>query len=233
MSKNKNLILVRAGEKSLHPQWIDDSAREWDIALSYFGEYPSRYINQYDYLHIFKGSKWEGINDFFLNKKDLINDYKYVWMPDDDILTDCLNINNFFKITEQLNLTISQPALTSYSYCGWEITRQAANSFARSTNFVEIMAPCFRVEALPFFSETFRENSSGWGYEWLWWDIACKNNINNFAIIDATPVHHTRPVGQAGHGGSKNDPREEMKLLMQKYKLELSSPTVLERIFTR
>src|SRR5947209_7377435 len=35
---NRFLVIVRAGDESLHPQWTDSLAtRGWDLAVSYFG----------------------------------------------------------------------------------------------------------------------------------------------------------------------------------------------------
>lgn len=226
----KYLIIVRAGDKSLHPQWLDNENRNWDIAVSYYGNNTERYKDLYDFIHLFKGSKWEGISNFISINKELIFKYKYIWIPDDDIFTKCQDINYFFNICEELDATIAQPALTPYSYLGWEITKQDPKSYARMTNFVEIMAPCFKVDNLSLFLDSFSENSSGFGYEWLWNKIAMDNRVRNFYIVDETPVYHTRPVGQAGHGGSTSPPKLEMQSLFVKFNLTYSLPQVIKVI---
>jgi len=36
--KRRNLVIVRAGNSSLHPEWLKgDGARNWDIVVNYFG----------------------------------------------------------------------------------------------------------------------------------------------------------------------------------------------------
>jgi len=226
---NKNLVIVRAGEKSLHPQWLSDD-RNWDIAVSYYGDFPERYIGLFDFFQSFKKTKWHGINYFISNNKDLIAKYDYIWMPDDDILTNCSNINDFFNICRSLDLTIAQPSLTQYSYYSWNITLQNTLLTARLTDFVEVMAPCFKTKHLHLFSTFFEENTSGFGYEWLWHKVAKSNNVNRLAIIDKTPIHHTRPIGSAGHGGCIGSPHKEMEILFAKYGLIFSQPTVLQEI---
>lgn len=223
----ENLVLVRAGDRSLHPQWLSSDSRNWDLALSYYGDFPDRYLGQYDFLHCFKGSKWEGISDFVNNHLELIQKYKYVWLPDDDILTNEINVNNFFITCRDLDFVIAQPALTRNSYFGWEITLAQEGVVARLTDFVEIMAPCFCVEHFCLFSSYFGENTSGWGYEWLWAKIARGHNLERFGIVDCTPVFHTREVGSVGHGGSKNNPRDELKKLLAKFELQATNPRVL------
>jgi hypothetical protein len=41
----RNLVAVRAGDKSLHPHWLmGDGGRNWDLVVSYFGDDPGLYI---------------------------------------------------------------------------------------------------------------------------------------------------------------------------------------------
>lgn len=230
----QNLVIVRAGDRSLHPQWLGDEDRNWDLVVSYYGDFPQRYHRQYDLLHLYKGSKWQGIADFIGKNSDIIANYRYVWIPDDDIFTTAGNISRFFKLCDLFGLTVSQPALTAYSYFSWDITKQSSkpNEMARITNFVEIMAPCFKVEHLGIFSSSFAENSSGWGYEWLWWKLARENYVDKFGIIDCTPVFHTRPVGSAGHGGSVKIPREEFNEIVKKFNIQVHSPITISSIIS-
>lgn len=225
----KYLVVVRAGDKSLHPQWIEKQ-RNWDIAVSYYGDHPERYKNQYDHLQTFKGSKWEGLDAFVKNSEELISRYDYVWFPDDDLFCNSAIINRFFEICALLDLTLAQPALTEYSYYSWEITRQKPELAARLTDFVEIMAPCFKVNLFENFKNTFSENSSGFGLEWLWRKLAIEKNILKFGIIDSTPIFHTRRAGSAGHGGSAYPPQEEMAALLEKYGIKASTPQTIREI---
>jgi hypothetical protein len=161
---------------------------------------------------------------------DLLSRYQRVWFPDDDLLANHATINLFFDLCEQLDLTIAQPALTEYSFYFWDITVRRAQLAARMTDFVEIMAPCFKVDGFQHFSPTFAENTSGCGLEWLWKKIAIRQNIFRFGIIDASPVFHTRPVGSAGHGGSAPGVEREMPDLLRKYGLQATQPITLEEL---
>ncbi len=226
----KNLVIVRAGDRSLHTQWINRADRSWDLAVSYYGDAPARYEGLYDLLHCCKGSKWQGVNDFILKNSELVSRYRHVWIPDDDLLTNGETIDEFFDLCEALDLTIAQPALTPYSHHSWKITLQEPGLVARITNFVEIMAPCFKGDRLRLFSQHFSENTSGWGYEWLWLKIAQAHGIERMGIVDATPIYHTRPVGTAGHGGSVDSPEHEMRRLFDKFGLQIIQPKVLMRV---
>lgn len=225
------LVVVRAGDRSLHPQWLGGQGRNWDLIVSAYGSRPERYVDQYDGLHQFKGSKWEGLHHFAQSQAALIARYRSVWFPDDDLLVTGEQINNFFAVSDQLGWAITQPALTPYSHVSWAITRQDPSCMARETNFVEIMAPCFRADALPRFLPTFGESVSGWGLEWIWSQMAqAAEPAMKMGIIDCTPVYHTRPVGSAGHGGAQLNPHIEMRQLLQKHGVARSSPTVLARL---
>lgn len=225
----KNLVVIRAGDKSLHPQWIHPD-RTYDIAVSYYGNYPERYKDQYDHLHLFKGSKWQGLSDYLQVHGDEIAKYEYVWFPDDDLFADYKTINNFFHICNLLDLTIAQPALTEYSFYSWKITLRDIKLAARITDFVEIMAPCFKVKTFDHFAPTFSENSSGWGIEWLWKKIAIENQIFKFGVVDMAPVFHTREVGSMGHGGGTSAPQQEISDLLQKYSLQMTKPKTLRKV---
>lgn len=228
----KNLIVVRAGDKSLHPQWLD-SNRNWDIAVSYYGNFDERYKYQYDELHVYKGSKWQGLNNFTINHDSYISKYNYVWFPDDDLFSDSTTINKFFELCSLLDLTIAQPALTEYSHYSWEITLRNPNLDARITDFIEVMAPCFKVASFEKFKNTFSENTSGWGLEWLWKKIAIENDIFKFGIVDSAPVFHTRKVGSVGHGGSLVSPQKEMPDLLIKYKIQATQPKNLQALILK
>lgn len=224
-----NLIIVRAGDTSLHPQWFTSRDRSWDIAVSYYGEHPERYRGQYDMLHLYRGSKWLGIHDFVQSNVDLVAGYEYVWLPDDDLLATSATIDEFFACCRDLNLTVAQPALTRESHFTWRITLQRPELSARITNFVEIMAPCFRGDTFRLFSDTFAENSSGYGYEYFWYHLAEQHGVDTFGIVDQTPFHHWRAIGLRDVGAA-GDPLEEERQLLARHGMAAFYPSVLREI---
>jgi hypothetical protein len=226
---NKNLVIVRAGDKSLHLNWLAHLGQDqnWDLALSYFDSQDNPFPNSYKFLHKFKGSKWQGIDDFIKNYGSELSQYNYFWMPDDDLFTDSKNINKFFELVSNLDYDISQPALTLSSYVSHVITLQRPYINTRETNFVEIMAPCFSKKALNLVKDTFSYNKSGWGLEWVWLEISRQKNLK-MGIVDEAPIYHTRRVGSAGHGGS-SDPLTEMNDIFQKYDINPEKPINLNQ----
>src|ERR1700687_413368 len=96
--RNKNLVIVRAGDSSLHPQWLTGPEnRNWDIVVSYFGNDPNLYrmpgVTRIDD----KGPKWDGLYNLISMHPQFIADYDYIWLPDDDLEITKSAINLLFN----------------------------------------------------------------------------------------------------------------------------------------
>ena len=145
----KALIIVRGGDKSLHQQWLltPKEKRSYDVALSYFGSNPDFWKDRCDIFHHCSGSKWEGLSDFIKKYKDIFSSYDYIWLPDDDLIMHNSDVEKFFSICRKNDFIISQPSLMKYSFYSWKITLQHKLYSFRETNFVEIMAPCFKASS--------------------------------------------------------------------------------------
>jgi hypothetical protein len=217
------LVVVRAGDKSLHTKWLGKE-RNWDLVVSYYGDDKNIYISN-EYLRIdCKGSKFIGLSKGFTSNAFKWADYRYIWCPDDDLDATCLGINRFFEVCDSIKADLAQPALDWSSYCSHLITLRNTSFHYRATNFVEIMAPCFSSRFLASVLPTFCENNSGWGLEWIWQRYLRGNNLFGSYIVDATPVTHTRPVGGADRGlGSNVNPLQECESLLKKYDLRYST----------
>ncbi|MBB5374049.1 hypothetical protein [Acidocella aromatica] len=191
----RNLVIVRAGDNSLHPEWLKGApSRTWDLVVNYYGDKPDIYrvpgIERIDS----KGPKWPALHDLVSANPRFLEDYDYVWLPDDDLRTDAAQINLLFKIMEQQQLQVAQPALTWNSYFGHLTTIANKKFFLRYTNYVEVMAPCLSAQLLCRALPLFNFNLSGWGLDFVWTKFVAKPEIE-IAIIDVVNVEHTRPVG--------------------------------------
>ena len=154
----------------------------------------------------------------------MINKYDYVWFPDDDLWLHQKDLECYLDMCREHQFVISQPSLMKGSFYTWKITLQNCLANYRETDFVEVMAPCFKVDRFDLFATTFEENTSGWGLEWLWWKIAQEHSCGNFVIVDKVSMLHTREVGVANSGGAKKSPYEEESDLLKKYGLKKWSP---------
>ena len=217
----KALVVLRCGDASLHPEYVNQYA-DFDVVLSYFGNDLPYDLTHIQYAHYCKGSKWEGLSAFFQANPSIWQAYDYIWLPDDDLSSDVSNINQFLQIAAQERFDLAQPGLTHNSYWSFLITRQVKGLRYRVSNFVEVMAPLFSRSAFAVCVDTFAENKSGFGLDFLWRTLLKGRKIG---IIDQTPVFHTRPVGSAGNGmgaqkaGHVVTPRDERKALFKKYRI--------------
>jgi hypothetical protein len=187
------LALFRAGPSSLHPQAVQRLAdQNFDYALSWFGDAAPEQADGAVFVHPQQGAKWPGLEQTLIAHWDTIQKYRYVWLPDDDLACVPEQVSRMFAICGDLNLDLAQPALTPDSYYTHVATLQHSAYQLRFTNFVEIMAPVLSVDMLSRVFHTLRGQVSGFGLDGLWPRLS---RLGKVAIIDDTPVRHTRPVG--------------------------------------
>ena len=229
---NKNLIIARVGDNSLHPEWIKDKNKDFDLFLSYFGNSPQKYIEDADYYEQVKGGKWPELSRIISENEDIIFHYDAIWMPDDDILMNTDSINRMFALFKGFDLELAQPALSLDSYYSHPNLLTVEHSIIRYCNFVEVMAPIFSKKCLKKISHTLSESPSGWGLDLLWPSLIKEESNRNIGIIDAAPMIHTRPIG--GELYKKNpelSPAHDIKKLQKIYPHIKINPSKLERRF--
>jgi hypothetical protein len=230
--RKRFLVITRAGDRSLHPHWTSSLAtRDWDLVISYFGDDARRYRDAGDLRIDDKGPKYVGLHTL-LQREDFWRDYDYIWLPDDDLAVVQSTISALFEVTASLDLTLTQPALSWSSFYSHPVTIRHPRFRLRMTNFVEIMAPCFKRSFLETCLPTLGENLSGWGLDWLW-PCLLRGVSSRVAIIDDVTVTHTRRRGPsyATLRAAGISPRAEMEALLRKYGIPLDvTPQVLAAI---
>lgn len=225
------LIMARVGDKSLHSQWIKGSERNFDLFLSYYGKTQDKYKADAEFYHELAGPKWPILQGCIAENREMIERYDAVWFPDDDILADTDTINRMFLLFSGLDLDLAQPALTPESYMSHVFLMQEPNVLARYTNFVEVMVPIISRRVLPKLAATFSQSGTGWGLDYLWPALLDNRNV---AVLDSTPVTHTRPIGGDLY---KNNPNinqyQDRKQLLEMYAhigLKRDKPRILRRL---
>ncbi len=190
----RDLVLARAGARSLHPQWLDgDAPRDWDLVVVPYQELPAQPAGVH-VTDVVPGPKWTGLREV-LNRWDGWRAYDHVWLPDDDLLTDQATITAMFAGAQAAGLDLFAPALHEDSYYAHYSTMVNRRFHGRRVGFVEIMMPGFSRPALEelLWTLDLTETGWGWGLDSLWPELLGHRNVG---ILDATPVLHTRPVGQ-------------------------------------
>jgi hypothetical protein len=149
-----------------------------------------------------------------------LDNYDWIWLPDDDIATDCSTLNRFFSIVQANGFDLAQPALTQDSHIAHDITRQRAEFRWRYTSFVEIMCPCFSKRAFKLCRPHLGATVSSWGIDLVFPKLLGYPR-RGIAIVDETPVRHTRPPMEGENIPNVKalgiDPVEETLLLLKQH----------------
>lgn len=195
-SRKRNLVIVRAGEKSLHPEWLSKpyEERSFDLVVSYFSkaafEAHEEMAGVAKVLHI--GGKWDGLHKT-LTGMDW-EGYDFFWLPDDDIETNGMVIDEMFQMAHEYGLAVCQPSLSRQSYFTHFIFSQCRAFRLRYTNHIEIMVPCLNRAMLRKVLPEFKTTMSGFGLDYIWCRFL-EAGAFRAAILDTVSVYHTRPIG--------------------------------------
>lgn len=224
-SKNKNLVIVRAGAESLHKHYFyeDTNQRSWDrMVLSYTA--PTELdLNNCEFVVQGGLSKWTDCSELlgmdFFSKLG----YEYVLLVDDDLVpSDHDAINILFERAKQFGFEVCQPSLTHDSYYSWVVTLQSPAFHARYTNFVECMCPVFSRNFLTGAQQEIGKAVSGCGLDLIFSEL-CDPSKNLIGIVDDISFRHTKPVDLEEGGFYKHlrahgvDSRKEIHDFMQRY----------------
>jgi uncharacterized protein DUF707 len=138
------------------------------------------------------GPKWVGLHALFEQHPELVKNYDYILLPDDDLMMAEAGISRLFDICHAYRLEAAHPALTWNSYFSHLVALRNSVTSLRFTNFIELMVPCLSAATLEETRGIFGKTLSGWGLERVWAKRAGKTGM---AIIDEVTVFHTRPIG--------------------------------------
>jgi hypothetical protein len=200
---NKCLLIVRAGDNSLHPGWLN-GARDFDLHISYFGKQEQPYdLPEGVTLSREAGPKWLGLKDCLARHANFLDRYSRIGFPDDDLAADAETWNTAFRILEDADAALGQPALDPLSFYSYDITLRRAWLKYREVDFVELMAPIFRIDFLQKVLPTWDLNKSSWGLDMVWREMA-RQAGDKLVIVDACAVLHTRAIGKGAQYSAGN-----------------------------
>lgn len=214
----KNLIIVCAGNDSLHLKWSKNT-NCFDLVVLYYGDCDLTFNNfKSKSTNCFKvkGHKWHLISNYITNNLNKMFEYEYIWFPDDDLLTNSIDISTLFNVCKKYNLLMGSPALSGY--VSHEIHKPQKNTLLRFTDFVEVICPVMHIDSVLKLHFSFTLNESAWGLDFLWPKLLGYPK-DKIAIVDTVVVEHTRPIGSNYSNRFKIEPLTEMHNLFKEYNL--------------
>lgn len=225
----KNLLIVRAGDSSLHPRWIASwRARNFDLLVSYYGATEGRFRADADLYHAMRGPRWPGHHAIFSQGREMIGRYDRIGFACDDLEADANTWNRLFDTCDWYALDLAQPAIEGHT--SRDITQPQPGCLLRYTNYVEVMCPVLSRRAVARLAPTFSESVSGWGLPHLWAHLLPYPHYR-LAVIDSVRVRHTTPVRQGTLRPTLDalgiDPLVEMHQVMARHGI-LEEPTIGE-----
>lgn len=233
----RNLLVLRAGDRSLHPGWLalEGTNRNWDLHISYFGNRAEPFGALPDGVSLSqeKGPKYLGLADCFDRHPQFLERYDWIGCPDDDLEVAMGSWSQIFDVAAESGAAIAQPSLDARSYFSHRVTLQRRHYRYRYTNFVEVMCPIFARDTLSDLLPQFRENNSSWGLDYVW-SRRTASAGKRLVIIDTAALLHTREIGRGAQykNGSDLSPFQDRYEVLQKYGLENTRLRALEGIRT-
>ena len=222
---SKYLLIVRAGDNSLHPHWLyPPGERLWDLHISYFGKRENPYpLPERVSFSREVGPKYIGLVDCLDKHPEFFERYKYIGLADDDLDADMNCWNTTFATLDRLGAVMGQPSLDWRSFYWHDVVLRRPQFEYRVTDFVEMMAPLVRSDFLREIVPTFRYNQSSIGLDHLW-RMKAAGEGKLLAIVDSCSMYHTRRMeggtqyktARLASGKTKD---EELQELIEKYNI--------------
>lgn len=198
-SRSDCLVFTSAGDRSNVKQWVEKN-RNFDLFVCYYGDKKNtELLEMSEYYLELKGGKFPNLHYIYNNFKEILIDYKYIFVMDDDIIITTDDLNKCFTYMDSYDLWLLQPAFSRLGKVSHLITKSKVFSDLRFTNFVEVTCPLFRAEQLFSFLEEYDPILVGWGVDYWFLHSLGPNIYNKVAIIDS--ITCVNPTDEHKGGG--------------------------------
>ncbi len=217
MSKRSNLVVVCAGDASLHEGYLEPH-RNYDLCVVYFGEQENRFRSESEHYLACKGTQTQLLERLFRQMPGLLDEYEQFWLSEDDLETNTTDVNHLFDLFRDSDFYIAQPSLKPDSYSSFSmLTCKGLGSC--ETNFIEFMCPLFSQKSLKSSVQYLSESLTGWGVDELW-SVRAIEQGEKLGIFDQVQIGHYRPVGSSiWYQNLQTDPHQESRQLKLKHGL--------------
>jgi hypothetical protein len=205
IKNTKNLLFSSVGNNTSFDTLYNGNNMNYDIYVIYYGDNNilyNRYKRKVNFIEKRKGSKFQNFKYFYEKYPEIINDYEYFFILDDDIIINVKDINNMFKLARDYNLSICGPSFSPIGKISHSITKNKSNILLTYTNFVEVNTPLYNKKALDNLMKVLDSTLIGWGIDYL--SILC----NGIDRSDAYAIVHSIKCINPHENNKKNKTRE-------------------------
>jgi hypothetical protein len=222
-SRNRNLIILRAGDSSLHGSWLNPvrGARNWDLHISYYGTRGGPVPidgSNITWSQDNDTSKWAGIATALSRGMFALDDYEYIALLDDDIITTTGALNRAFDLAREHNLAACQMSLYQDSFYEFLCWLRHPFLTLHYTSHVELMAPILRVDIMKRVEPYFSLHNNLWAMDHIVGHIAGERP-RSIAVLDEVSVLHTRAYrsGETYKVFGGIDPKEAERRFLEEH----------------
>ena len=170
METKKNFLFSSVGDNTNFDELFLGINMNYDVYVIYYGDNEDnyeKYKSKVNFIKKRKGSKFQNFKYFYETYPEIINNYEYFFIIDDDIIIDVNNINNMFEIAREYNLSICGPSFLNSSKITYPISKQNPKRLLTYTNFVEVNVPLFNKNSLDNLMKYLDYSLIGWGIDYL------------------------------------------------------------------
>ncbi len=197
--RSRNLVYTSAGDASNVAQWVAGNPA-FDLWITYYGDRDVPDLPAARFLDRRKGSKFQNLYHAWLAWRDRFEAYDRIFLLDDDIQLGTDEINRLFGHSEELELTVLQPAFDPRGKVSHGLTQVRAGSRYRIVNFIEVGVALFRADRLWTFLEEYDPRLSCYGVDWWYAEFFDMTNTDQAAVIDEiialNPYDQAKPEGR-------------------------------------
>jgi hypothetical protein len=227
------LLFTSAGDRSilLNKIWDLYPNPLFDIMVCFYGDNETNkniLKEKSKYFYERKGGKFQNLVWIYQNYKNILEKYKYIFVLDDDIIINTLEINFCFLFANYFQTSILQPSFKNVKECRIDhlITKQVKHLFARKVNFIEVNTPLFNSHDLFLFLDyliNLKERIlAGWGLESMYIHFLSSIKNKDFYILDS--ISCINPLIEDDEREitklqKSDDRRKEWEALSQKYNI--------------
>jgi len=162
---------------------------------------PEWYDREVTFSRTDVGFKFELIQEYFTKEGSAAwpARYEYIWALDEDIDVRGTDFGELLRLADRADAYITGPAFTQASgHIVWRIQEPRKDCDFRYTNYVEVIAPLIRTQALRSIlvdCEHCIHRKTIWGLDGIWCGFVAhqqkrKSHRNACAVLDRTPVFH-------------------------------------------